>query len=384
MLIFCSRLFPSGGSLSHVDNLLDSIEDWSSLIKQSAEEGVSPLLYKNLKLFHRKIPDFALERLRAIYLNNTGRNIYLIEKVKPLLQAINDCHLKVAVTKGARLAQTLYQDLGLRPFVDIDLVVHSGDWPKFEKLLRDFGYSPEEEVSLSGPKIKEEWDWTFRPNYRKGRLILEIHFHYLGLHFPSSYEEDFWENTQDITIEGEKCRVLSPEYELCYLCLHAMQHSYGKLIWLTDIAELSAAKNLNWDKVILICRREKIYAPVYYALHLVNILWPQTVSRDILERFRVSPLERWLLQFSWPEEHILERTVSLQFPYYAPTLFSLIERKKPVLFLKTLLRIYFPSRRWVASSHNFSVNSPKVYLHYAWRLSRPILLFARRLLKTEE
>jgi hypothetical protein len=305
--------------------------------------------------------------------------MYLFQKVKPLLQAINDSGLKVAVTKGARLAETLYQDIGLRPFVDIDLVVHPSAWPELEEILEKLGFSREGDF---GPKLNQkdrELHWTFTPIFRKERLLVEMHFHYLGLQLPFALEDDLWACSQNIKIGASPAKVLSPEYELCYLCLHALQHSYCLLIWLTDIAEMASREDLNWEKILDICQKESIAAPLSYGLHLVNCLWPGTLSENILEMFKISAFEQKLLKFFWPEEDVLTRNLSLQFPYYTPTLFSLLRRKKPLLTLDTLFKIFFPPRAWVSCYYKIPVNSPRIFLHYFWRLTRPISLFFQQL-----
>jgi hypothetical protein len=378
-LILCSRLNLSSEVLSQMESLLESDLNWTELVEKSNEEGVGPLLYRNLRAFKERIPDASKVELRDMYNKNTARNMYLFQKVKPLLQAINDSELKVAVTKGARLAETLYPDIGLRPFVDIDLVVHPSAWPELEEILEKLGFSREEDYGLILNQKKKEFHWTSALIFGKGRLTVEVHFHYLGLQLPLVLENDLWESAQNISVGNSPAKVLSPEYELCYLCLHALQHSYYRLIWLTDIAEMLQKQDLNWEKILDICQKESIAAPLSYGLHLVNCLWPGTLSENILEMFKISAFERKLLRFFWPEEDVLTRNLSLRFPYDTPTLFSLLRRKKPLLALRTLFKIFFPPRAWVSYYYKIPVNSSRIFLHYLWRLTRPISLFFRQL-----
>jgi len=378
-MILCSRLNPSSEASSQMETLLESNLDWEELAEKVRREEVGPLLYRNLKRFENRIPVQAKKKLMDLYSKLTIRNLWLFEQLKPLLQTIHDRDLDVAITKGLRLTETLYQSISLRPFRDVDLVVVPEDWPELKQILERLGFKQEFNFDPVVKRKKSGFQSTMNSAFRKGLLIVEVHFNYLGLEIPFSSENDFWKSVQMARIAGLPAKVLSQEYELCYLCLHALQHSYRRLIWLTDIAEISSSLNLDWDKIIDICRRERISAPVFYGLHLVNYLWPKTLSENILEKFKVSSIEWRLLQFFWPEEKVMSRNLPLIFPYYTPTLFSLLARKKLVPALRTLLRIFFPPKAWVAHHYQIPPHSLRIFLHYFWRLSRPIFLVFRRL-----
>jgi hypothetical protein len=226
-----------------------------------------------------------------------------------------------------------------------------------------------------------ELDWTYSPYFRRGGLVLEFHFTNLGLHLPLRQEDDFWAAVRPSVFHDTEIFVLSPEYELCYLCLHAQQHSYQRMIWLTDIAELAARKDLAWEQIFRICKTERIQTSVYYGLRLVNTLWPGTIPGDLLAEFRIGLIPAVAQRFLWPEEAVANRASggSLAWPYYMPSLFSLWERKSLSLAFKTLTEIFFPPRSWMAQIGGVSARSPRLYLQYARRLFRPVRLATRRL-----
>jgi len=227
---------------------------------------------------------------------------------------------------------------------------------------------------------REKMYWTYRPVYQRGRLDLELHYNFPGLHMPFSMSKDLWRHVQRIDLEGAPAQILSPEYELCLLCLHSQQHSYSRLDWFTDIAEMSAFRGLDWNKVLYICRKEGIEAPVSYGLRLVNEFWPGTVSEDTIRRFSVSPLERLLLEFFWPKDSVRAREQKLMFPMHAPTFFSVLSHKKPLPFMKAVYQFFFPPRSWVSFYYGISPGSYKMAVHYLWRFWRPVYLVMRRLI----
>lgn len=382
LLILCSRPNLGSQALSQIQSLLAPDLDWDKFIKKTSSEGTSPFLFTNLKQFANFIPASILGLLKEIYYTNTARNIYFYENLRPLFQEICSTQLKVALIKGARLAETLYHDIGLRYFEDIDLLVYPSDWRKLEKILKGLSFSANSDTPLLAIQKTGRLDWTSGPIFRKGRLNVEIHFNLSGFHLPFNLDKDLWESIQKRSISNIEANVLSLEYELCLLCLHALQHSYSRLIWLTDIAELASKESLNWDKIISICQTEKIHAPVYYGLHLANCLWPQSIPVEILKRFHLTRFEQKALRFLWPEEKVMSRILSTALPWFAPTFLSLLARKKILLLARNLLRFYFPPQDWVVRYYNIPSNSIKMYRHYIWRLYRPILILSKRILRT--
>jgi hypothetical protein len=380
LLVGLARIAPGAEDLARFHGLIPGTVDWGELIKRADREGVSPLLYRNLKPFWALVPAEALASLRTAYYANEVRNFRLFRRIAPLIGALGAAGLRAVITKGARLALTVYPDIGLRPFTDIDLVVHPRDWPGLKKVIAALGYVPDSKGHTRLHPGNRALDWTFAPHFRLGDLLVELHFAYLGLHVPFRSEEDFWASVGRIRIDSTDARIMSPEYELCYLCLHAQQHSYARLMWLTDIAELGSRADIDRDKVARIARREGIGAVVRHSFELVNALWPGTIPRRVVSEFRMGTLESMLLPAFWPPGRIFRRSGPVLMPYYAPTFFALLSRRKPLLAARTLLRILFPPMDWIADSYNVVPWSPKAWLQYALRLATPIT----RLLEKKE
>ncbi len=381
LLILCSRVEPRPEQQSELEKILDGSLDWEKVLKKAQEESVSLLVYQNLKPHAGKVPDDILKRLKQIYIRNSGRNLYLLNCLKPVLKSVDQSGIKAAVIKGARLAKTIYKDIGLRFFIDVDLLVFPSHRGRMIEVLKKLGF-----VQMGSKHMhhelseREKMYWTYRPVYQRGRLDLELHYNFPGLHMPFSMSKDLWRHVQRIDLEGAPAQILSPEYELCLLCLHSQQHSYSRLDWFTDIAEMSAFRGLDWNKVLYICRKEGIEAPVSYGLRLVNEFWPGTVSEDTIRRFSVSPLERLLLEFFWPKDSVRAREQKLMFPMHAPTFFSVLSHKKPLPFMKAVYQFFFPPRSWVSFYYGISPGSYKMAVHYLWRFWRPVYLVMRRLI----
>jgi hypothetical protein len=380
LLVLCARPGLETGDMAEVLGLLSPAPDWASLLQAADGEGLLPLLYWNLRNRPARVPPAVLGSLRVHYLRNLARNVRISKQAEPFFAAVRNSGLRVVLTKGLRLASTVYPDIGLRPFWDLDLVVRPDDWPAVKKILDNQGFE-EAQVGAPGPDTAcLEPGWAYSPYFRRGDLVLEFHFNVLGLHFPVRTDGQEGTAARPMPLRGTEVMVFSPEQELCYLCLHAQQHSYRKLIWLTDIAGMAVRNDIDWAGISAICDAMKIHAPVYHGLFLANTLWPGAIPPGVLRGLRPPYPTRAALGFFWPDAAVAARTNSLSWPYYMPSLFSLWERRSPRLAARTLSAIFFPPRPWLARTCGLAANSPRLYYQYARRLSRPLGMALRRLM----
>jgi hypothetical protein len=381
LLIGISRIDPSGEFLSALPALLAGEIDWSEFIRTAESEGVTPLVYRNLKRFSGFLPPAVFDAFRKTFFSNELRNIRLFQKITPLLEGIRASGLRVAVTKGARLAVTVYPDIGLRGFTDVDLFVHPRDWPELRNILAACGFESRSSPPAMLDKVDRSLHWTYSPYYQSDGLVVELHFTCLGLHIPSLAEDAFWASQQTVRLGDAEARVLSPEYEICYLCLHAQQHSFGRLMWLVDIAELASRGGVDGRRLGEICRAEGLSAMVRHTLSIVENLWPGTVPKDIRGNIPDAFIEGRMLRLLWPSAKEASRKGKFLYPYYTPTLFSLLARRQPAAAVRTLLGILFPPRSWIAESYGVRPNSPRIVWHYARRIFGPPAIYMKHLLR---
>jgi hypothetical protein len=380
LLVLCARPGLRDPDRSEVRALLRQEPLWEWLIPKADGEGVLPLLYWNLKEAAEEVPPSILERLKTGYLRSLARNLRIASELAPFLRAAREARRKVVLTKGLRLASTVYPDAGLRPFWDVDLVASPADWPALRAILDSQGFR-ETSGGTAPPTDRpaSSHNWAYSPYFRRGDLFLEFHFNALGLHFPAPPAAEDGLSSIALAAVGAEATVFSAELELCYLCVHAQQHSYRRLIWLTDIAQMADAAAISWDKVAEISAAYKITAPVFYGLNLATRLWPGTVAPQVLAKPRPDAAARAALGFLWPARAVAGREL-LSWPYYTPSLFSLWERRSVPLAIRSLRSIAFPPRPWLAHVANVPVDSAGLYFHYVRRLLRPFGLAARRLL----
>lgn len=210
-----------GGELPREYDL--TADEWEDLLLLSSEQEVLPLVYDavcSCSSFHR------IDRERRKYLRDKALSVAIrqIVQTNEFLNLILHAHekgLDPVVLKGITI-RSLYPKPMLRPSVDEDLLVPSGEMRKYHDFLVSEGLEPDDkELPPDGaPELSYH-----RPN---SPTYIELH----STAFPSSpaygdCNEPFVgaaERSTEVTIEDVTMRTLSHTDHLLYLILHAYKH----------------------------------------------------------------------------------------------------------------------------------------------------------------
>lgn len=330
ILACATELTPDSYQQQRIRNLISHDMDVDHMINMAIKEGLSGLLYKGLKksgmletLGHRQ-----RERLQSLYYQTVVFNLNLIHELKKVLHLLNQKGIRVVLLKGISLLKQVYDDIGLRPMVDIDLWILNKDYPELIRTLTIQGYK-------RGP---------IYPNiFMSGPTTIDLHSHILGAErikarkmiFAQSQDHIFRE-TQSIDFDGEKALCLSQCDQIIYLSLHALKHNVDRLIWLVDIKSLIADwKKSDWaalmDRAEYLGQKRSISYIFFLLRDLLGFQFPSEACK-IFGVEKLFLLEKKLLR---------ERKKGGVLPIWAPLLLFSPERslKKRINFM---LETLFP------------------------------------------
>lgn len=217
--------------------------DWSEVLRLAEYHGILPLAARNLIELGRGFSPEVERSLRSAYEANLRRSLWFAAELARIMQHFERRQLRAVPYKGPVLAQSLYHDLGLRSFSDLDFLISPADFERAKQALAEIGYRPSGEVNpaIESPAAERLW---LRTGYERsfdsadGNNLVELQWALL----PHFYAVDL--RVQDLmaragkTVVGEReVPCLSAEDSLLVLCLHAGKHLWTRLIWLSDIAE---------------------------------------------------------------------------------------------------------------------------------------------------
>ena len=141
LLLYCARVTMSEDIIQRIKEVLNDRLNWKHIVESSRRHGISPLLYWNLhRIDQKEVPETVMTQLRRIYHQTAVRNAVLYHELATVLKAFKDAEIEIICLKGAFLAEVIYKNIGLRPFVDIDLLVRDEDLQKVKKELSRLMY----------------------------------------------------------------------------------------------------------------------------------------------------------------------------------------------------------------------------------------------------
>ncbi|MEJ2068649.1 MAG: nucleotidyltransferase family protein [Deltaproteobacteria bacterium] len=117
--------------------------DWKLFSQMAEREGVAPLMYWKLKDSPVAVPLSTFNLLRSTYYQTLAQNTLMYQELERILTALDEAGIAVIVLKGAALAATVYEDIGLRPMGDLDLLVREEEFQEALDVLLSIGYMQE-------------------------------------------------------------------------------------------------------------------------------------------------------------------------------------------------------------------------------------------------
>ena len=224
--------------IEHIANWDRSALDWSEVLRLAEYHGVLPLAARNLMEHARGLPPEIERSLRSAYEANLRRSLWFSAELARIMQHFERRQLRVVPYKGPVLAESLYRDLGLRNFSDLDFLISPADFWRAKQALAEIGYRPSTEVA---PTVERLW---LRTGYERsfdsaaGKNLVELQWALLPYFYTVDLGVgDLLARAGHTVVGGCEVPCLSPEDSLLVLCLHAAKHLWTRLIWLSDIAE---------------------------------------------------------------------------------------------------------------------------------------------------
>jgi len=261
----------------------------------SGSRRLLPLLYKNLH--SQGIHDPSIDGFKAEYFRTWSHNQLSFGRIAPLIDAFNQAGIQTLILKGSALVLLFYEDMGVRPMMDIDLLVHPYQVRSSIQLLTGLNWksrhlSPEALIPF-------EQAVEFR-NARNQNL--DLHWRVFWEGRQGVEDDDFWARSVSTEINGVATRSLNSADQLLQVCVHgAKWNDTSPLRWIADAMMIirSRRHEIDWSRLVQQARKRRLALPMIDTLsYLENLLGasiPSEVLTD-LKKMPVSKLERAFYQ----------------------------------------------------------------------------------------
>ncbi len=286
LIVCCARCQMDADMSAGIETLVEGKINWDHLLRSARENHAIPLLYRHLSdICPGNLPDTVLDQLRQYFNDTVRQNLFQTGELVSLLGLFESHAIMAVPLKGPVLGAFFYDNLGIREFSDLDILIQKQDVPQAREILADRGYKSIYQMSASqeAANLCFSQEWLF---------VHSLYQNYVDLHWcllsgPSSFlvkSRDLWGRFETIPFAGTMIRALSREDLILFLCIHGAKHGWRRLIWICDIAELIRYhQEMDWDliieKVDVLAVKRVLFLGLFLANNLLGAQLPEHISR---------------------------------------------------------------------------------------------------------
>jgi len=226
-----------------------------------------PLAHRSLVALGIDDPDLA--RMKGLHRHHWYKNQRLLQQVSPALAALADAGIPTMVLKGVPLGLTYYEDLGVRPMSDLDLLVPFTRFREAVGIIDPLGFAGD---PITEPALRY---FHSRPSVAASGTEIDLHFlvhEALGLRgVPAAWAHDFWSvdigldefwsRALPLQVAGVATTAPAPEDLLLHVLVHGSGNDSGaSLRWIADAVTIidRIGNSLDWDLVVQQAQRRHV------------------------------------------------------------------------------------------------------------------------------
>lgn len=286
LLVWCARTVVTDELKERIRQRAQGTLNWAVVLELAWYHGVGSLLHRNLSACcSHLVPTESLTQLRQRAKAGALLNRLLSQELVLLCEAFEAHGVPVMPIKGATLAASVYGDLSLRDFNDLDLLVPEGSIAAAQAVLLALGYGREDPSSDPGETGHEGEPYHV---FLKKRTLFRVDLQYVMAHQHFMFRLDrpqLWRHRRPVVLANKTVQGLAPEDLLIVLCVHGSKHAWEALKWVCDVAELLRShQHLDWDRIFSNASTWRCRRLVYMGLSLAHLVLDAPLPEVVLGR----------------------------------------------------------------------------------------------------
>jgi len=293
ILLYCARSRPD---VESIRKLVSEAVNWQALVDLAEQHYVRPMLLQSLKsACWDAVPQTTKLELERFGKANAQKNLLFTRELLRLLGLFHQQSIPIAAFKGPVLAMSVYGNLALREFSDLDLLVHKADLCKAENILISSGYQADfPDKDYRSAFVGYQGQYAFR----HGRTGISIDLHWRlsnkGAAFPIQSGE-IWSRLDQVTIAGRKVPTLANDDLVLFLAGHGTKEGWRSLGWICDFAELLRnCHDIDWAAIVGRAQRSHCSRMLLLAVFLASTLLDAPAPVHLIDEARTSSAVRAL------------------------------------------------------------------------------------------
>jgi glycosyltransferase involved in cell wall biosynthesis len=229
--------------------------------------------------------DALFERGASMYRHTWCTNQLRIRGALHAVRALDGCGVRSLALKGLALLGTEYQDLGLRPMFDIDLLIEQERLGLALRSLSEAGWRSVTEP-LSAPLLQGAVPHGYSFQLARGKVELDLHWHTLSQDASATFDRALWTHAVSDKLAGHEVWRPNATELLLVVCLHGVVWSaVPSAFWAADACELirRAPEAIDWQRLTSLAVARRLTLPLYDALRFLAQVLKVEVPRGVLD-----------------------------------------------------------------------------------------------------
>ncbi|MGH9714372.1 MAG: nucleotidyltransferase domain-containing protein [Candidatus Acidiferrales bacterium] len=266
--------------------------DWACVLSEAAENSITPLVERQLSAVAPDgLPPESMTQLKTASRANTVRCLFLTAELHRILNLFGAAGILAIPYKGPVLAQQAYDDITLREFEDLDIILCQRDLPRAHEIILGLGYQAKFPWILSPGAAASLVPGEYNYHDLERRIMVELHTEITLRHFPVVPDlDDFSRRLVSVNLSGHRVQTFRPEDALTILSIHGSKDFWERLSWIADISELiQAHPQLNWDAVWRSAERLRAQRMLHLGLALAASLLDAPLPPEVLKAATADP-----------------------------------------------------------------------------------------------
>lgn len=374
------KIHPETNDLEIVNREIPLVSDWDYFVKTITERGIAPLFF--IKIPHLSngnlIPDDVKDKVRKVYFKTMSRGMLLYAHFREIAEAFNKEKIEFIPLKGVYLSEKMYQDIALRQFSDMDLLIRPEKSEQSLSVLKKMGYKAS--LVAQTEFVQSFSEIVHYPPMVKDEISVEMH---IKLHRDNpDYFLDpvkIFEQAQPDTLNN--CQVLSMDkYDmLIHLCIHLDKHFVNGSLQFTcynDIVNYTdkLSEVFNWEefeeRVKIFHATEQVYLHLLLSYKFFHLHLPDKIIRQFDYLLSEKNIKLFI-------NHLRGKSVNQSF---VSAHFNHINRAEGLKSKwKYFMDVTFPSKSFIRSKYKLK-NNHWIYWYYFTRILTGVKGFIRMLL----
>ena len=273
LLLACARTCLDAQRANWIKSRLLQDIEWPYLLRIAHAHGVTPLVYRTLNsTCPDAVPTPILKELRDYFYANAGRNLLLARELLNIVDLLNAHGIPSIPYKGPALAASVYGNLALREFGDLDILVQVRDYETAQHLLISQGFRR---------TVEHEWEVEFVDG--SGRVAVDLHKRIASRNVPSPLSFNYLsKRLEPVNLAGTIVATLCPEDALIMLSIQVTKDKNLQLAKICDIAELlHVHQHLNSARTLKQAKRLGAQWMLLYGVRLTSDLLGTVLPQEL-------------------------------------------------------------------------------------------------------